>query len=56
MGKPKGGRRGAHSSYRTLSMEKPKNAALHHTGKQAGKRFSKRGPEPVGKGKRARFY
>lgn len=56
MGKPKGGRRGAHSSYRTLSMEKPKNKGLHQTGKRAGKGFSKRAPEPVGVGKRARYY
>lgn len=37
-------------------MEKAKNKWLHGTGKKAGKRFAKRGPAPVGIGKRARYF
>jgi len=56
MPRKKGGKRGAHPSYRVIAMGKSKNKALHRRGKQTGKHFSKSGPQPVGIGKRARFY
>jgi hypothetical protein len=56
MGRRKGGKRGAHPSYSVMMTSKPKHKGPERNGKNRGKGFAKAGPDPVGKGKRARYY
>jgi hypothetical protein len=56
MPRRKGGKRGAHPSYSVMMTSKPKHKGPEQQGKWRGPRFARPCPEPVGKGKRARYY